>query len=103
MSGLTDKDLGDVSDRIIAEIGLRMKDTKAMSSPQLLSAAREVNKMIALRNGSHIEATNIGGEDLDLFSLVERLPAAQRKKHLNNERVRLEERLTRVTVALGGK
>ncbi len=75
-----------------------MKDPKErtrLTSTQLVAAAKELEKL------AQATQDNSGEEDLDLFALVERLPATQRKKHLKAERVRLEERLARVNVALG--
>lgn len=99
---LSDKDIRDLRDKLVAEIGARINNTsgpRSFSGPQLLSAARELNKLVSLQAPTPA-GDSIGGDDLDLFSLVERLPKAQRVKHLNAERVRLQERLQRIEIAL---
>lgn len=94
----SDKDLVDLRDGLLAEIGRRIKDPKdrrTLTSSQLLSAAKELAKLIPAGSGSNPDG------DLDLFELVNRLPPEQKKKHLLDERVRLKERLMRIHVELG--
>ncbi len=97
-NAFTDGDMLLLRDQLLAEIGRRLKDPaerKRLTSSQLVTAARDLAKLTA---GNTPEADDT---DLDLFGLVERLPAAQRKKHLQAERVRLQDRLVRVNEALG--
>ena len=93
---LTDQDMLDLRDKLLAEIGRRLKQNpEKLTSAQLMAAAKDLGKLTA---GTQAEVEDT---DIDLFALVERLPAVQRKKHLQAERVRLEERLARINVALG--
>ncbi len=100
-ANLTGQDLDDLGDLILAEIAKRMKNPKNLSGAQLLSAAREVGRLAQLRADD--PRAILGGEDLDLLDLVERLPDAERRKHLLAERLRLQERLDQINTRLGGK
>lgn len=93
-----------MQERLIAEVARRIgspAEAKKLTGRELTTLASAIQKITDRRAAAPAAQTGFArGSDLDLVSLIERLPPEQARKELQNERQHLKRELEAVEEAL---